>query len=188
MRALIVDDSKASRSILAKGLRELRFECAEAAHGAEALELLSAGPPPDLVTVNRHMPVMDGVTLVSRMRADAALRRIKTLMVSTDGGKEGVAAALAAGADDFLAKPFTQEALARKLVALGVCTEDVAGAAATRPIRVLIVDDSATIRGILSSTLAADPDLQVAGTAVNGQAALAAIASAPPDLVLLDVE
>lgn len=188
MRALIVDDSKASRSILAKGLRELGFECAEAANGAEALELLAVGPLPDLVTVNRHMPVMDGVTLLSRLRSEAGLRKIKTLMVSTDGGKEGVETAVAAGADDFLAKPFTQEALARKLVTLGVCTEDAAGAAAKRPIRVLIVDDSATIRGILSSTLSADPDLQVAGTAVNGQAALTAIAAAPPDIVLLDVE
>jgi two-component system chemotaxis response regulator CheB len=56
------------------------------------------------------------------------------------------------------------------------------------PIRVLVVDDSATIRSVLSSTLAADPDLKVVGTAVNGQVALASIAAKPPDLVLLDVE
>jgi two-component system chemotaxis response regulator CheB len=53
---------------------------------------------------------------------------------------------------------------------------------------VLIVDDSATIRTVLSSTLGADPDLRVVGTAINGQVALASIAASPPDIVLLDVE
>ena len=59
MRALVVDDSKPSRSIVARALRDLAFECAEATNGAEALAALAAGGTPDLVTVNWHMPVMD---------------------------------------------------------------------------------------------------------------------------------
>jgi two-component system chemotaxis response regulator CheB len=186
VRALIVDDSKPSRSIVARVLRDLQFDCAEAAHGGEALEALAAGPRPDLVTVNLHMPVMDGIELVRRLRANPALRQTKVLIVSTEGDKDRIAAALAAGADDFLAKPFTAEALVRALAGIGLCAAPAGGGRG--PIRVLVVDDSATIRSVLSSTLAADPDLQVAGTAVNGQAALAAIAAGPPDLVLLDVE
>ena len=186
MRALIVDDSKPSRSIVARVLRDLQFDCTEAAHGAAALEALAAGPRPDLVTVNLHMPVMDGIELVRRMRANPALRQVKVLMVSTEGDKDRIAAAMAAGANDFLAKPFTAEALVRTLGGIGLRAEPAGGGRG--PIRVLLVDDSATIRSVLSSTLAADSDLQVAGTAVNGQAALAAIAAAPPDLVLLDVE
>lgn len=189
MRALVVDDSKPSRSILARVLRDLRFDCTEAANGLEALATLSASPRPDLVTINWHMPVMDGIELLKRLRAAPAHRGLKLLMVSTENDRERIAAALAAGADDYLAKPFTPEALARKLVALGICTAAEAATAGDRgPIRVLIVDDSATIRSVLSATLGADPDLRVAGTAINGQVALASIAASPPDIVLLDVE
>jgi len=189
VRALVVDDSKPSRSIVAKVLRDLRFECAEAANGVEALAALAAAPRPDLVTVNWHMPVMDGVEFVRRLRSAPATRGLKVLLVSTESDPGRIAAALAAGADEYLAKPFTPEALARKLVALGVCTAAEATTAGDRgPIRVLVVDDSATIRSLLSATLAADPDIKVAGTAVNGRVALDSLAAAAPDIVLLDVE
>ena len=189
MRALVVDDSKPSRSIVTRVLRDLRFECLEAANGLEALAVLSSSGRPDLVTINWHMPVMDGIELLRRLRAAPAHRDLKLLMVSTENDKDRIAAALAAGADDYLAKPFTPEALARKLVSLGVCTTAEAAAAGGRgPIRVLVVDDSATIRSVLSAVLGADPDLRVVGTAINGQVALASIAASPPDIVLLDVE
>ena len=188
MRALVVDDSKPSRSILVRALRDLRFECIEAANGAEALAALTAARP-DLVTIDWHMPVMDGIELVRRLRRAPAHRDLKLLMVSTENDTDRIATAIEAGVDEFLSKPFTPEALARKLVALGVCTAaEAAGAGGRGPIRVLVVDDSATIRAALSAALAADPDLQVVGTAINGQVALAAIAASPPDLVLLDVE
>ncbi len=189
MRALVVDDSKPSRSILARVLRDLKFDCTEATNGLEAIAALATLVRPDLVTVNWHMPVMDGIELLRRLRAHPVHRTLKVLMVSTENDKDQIAAAIAAGADDYLAKPFTPEALARKLVTLGVCTSAEASAAGTRgPIRVLIVDDSATIRNVLSATLGADPDLKVVGAAINGQVALASIAASPPDLVLLDVE
>jgi len=59
------------------------------------------------------------------------------------------------------------------------------------PIRrtsVLIVDDSAVMRSLLRSVVAADPALDVAGTAAHGEAALSALSLNPPDLILLDVE
>jgi two-component system chemotaxis response regulator CheB len=59
---------------------------------------------------------------------------------------------------------------------------------ATRRTRVLIVDDSAVMRSLLRSVLAADPQLEVAATATDGAAALQSIASLKPDLMLLDVE
>ena len=81
MRALVVDDSKPSRSILARVLRDLRFDCTEAANGLEALATLSTSPRPDLVTINWHMPVMDGIELLKRLRAAPAHRDLKLLMV-----------------------------------------------------------------------------------------------------------
>lgn len=189
MRALIVDDSKPSRSILARSLSALKFECVEAANGAEALALLAASPMPDVVTLNWQMPVLDGIATLRRLRADRGLRGLKVLMVSTESDPGRIEEALAAGADDFLAKPFTPQALGRKLVALGVCTAAEATPAGGRdPVRVLIVDDSATVRSVLSATLGADPELKVVAAAASGQAALESIAAGPPDLVLLDVE
>ena len=186
MRALVVDDSKPVRSIVARTLRELHFDCTEASNGVEALDAIAAAGPPDLVTVNWHMPVMDGLELVRRLRQDPAHRRLPLLMISTEHDRDRIAQAMAAGVDDYLAKPFTPASLTRKLVALGVCAESAA--AGRRPIRVLVCDDSLTIRTILTTTLGADADLEIAGTAINGQACLDALAADLPDLVVLDVE
>jgi two-component system chemotaxis response regulator CheB len=188
VRALVVDDSKPSRSIVARTLRELRFDCTEAANGVEALETLAAAGRPDLVTVNWHMPVMDGLELVRRLRRDPAHRDLPLLMISTEHDRGRIAEAMAAGVNDYLAKPFTAASLARKLVDLGLCDAEALAGNAKRPVRVLVCDDSHTIRSILSATLATDPDLKVAGTAVNGQVCLDLLAADVPDLVLLDVE
>jgi len=169
VRALVVDDSKPSRSIVARTLRELQFDCTEAANGAEALDLLAAAGRPDLVTVNWHMPVMDGLELVRRLRRDPAHRDLPLLMISTEHDRGRISEALEAGVNDYLAKPFTPASLMRKLVDLGLCAEESIAADSRRPIRVLICDDSHTMRSLLSATLAADADLRVTGTAVNGQ-------------------
>ncbi len=187
MRALVVDDSKPSRSIVARTLAELKFVCAEAGNGQEALATLAATGKPDLITVNWHMPVMDGIELVRRLRSEPAYRGLPILMISTEHEQERIALARQAGIDEYLGKPFTAAALARKLVDLGVVAEPAAPPA-REPIGVLLCDDSATIRGILAATLGADPELKIVGTAVNGEACLAAIPAARPDLVLLDVE
>jgi two-component system chemotaxis response regulator CheB len=74
-------------------------------------------------------------------------------------------------------------------VGLGVCSAaEVTAAAGRGPIRVLVVDDSATIRSLLTATLSADADLKVVGAAVDGRAAVEMVAASPPDVVLLDVE
>jgi two-component system chemotaxis response regulator CheY len=98
VRAIVVDDSKPSRSILVRVLRDLRFDCTEATNGLEALAALSTSPRPDLVTINWHMPVMDGIELLKRLRAAPAHRDLKLLMVSTENDKDRIAAALAAEA------------------------------------------------------------------------------------------
>ena len=111
MRALVVDDSKPSRSILARVLRDLRFDCTEATNGLEALATLSSMNRPDLVTINWHMPVMDGIELIRRLRALPDHRGLKLLMVSTENDKDLVAAALAAGKHVLCEKPFTANAV-----------------------------------------------------------------------------
>lgn len=57
-----------------------------------------------------------------------------------------------------------------------------------RPVQVLIVDDSAVVRGLLAQALETDPQIQIAGTAMHGEAALRALQKSPVDVVILDVE
>jgi two-component system chemotaxis response regulator CheB len=186
MRALVVDDSKPVRSIVTRVLRELNFECTEAANGAEALEVLAAGDRPDLVTVNWHMPVMDGIELLRSVRAQPRYRGCKLVMISTEQDRERVALAMAAGADGYVSKPFTAAALTRQLADLGLGGTTVTST--RRPVRVLLVDDSATIRSLLSRILGSEQGIEVAGTAENGRLGVEAVKQLRPDLVVLDVE
>ena len=66
------------------------------------------------------MPVMDGLTFVNRMRADPSRRAITLMMVTTESEQSQIVRALAAGAHEYLIKPFTADALRDKLVLLGL--------------------------------------------------------------------
>jgi two-component system chemotaxis response regulator CheY len=120
MRALIVDDSKMVRMILGKLLRELEFDVLEAGDGQEAIERLYHGETVDLMLVDWNMPVMDGYELLCAVRANVLLSDIKVMMVTTESSIEQVQKALAAGANEYLMKPFTKELLHEKLVLMGV--------------------------------------------------------------------
>lgn len=198
MRALVIDDSKPVRSILARMLRELDFETSEAANGQEGFQSLSELGTPDLATVNWQMPEMDGLEFIRAVRSDARYRELPLLMISSESEPSRVATALAAGADEYIIKPCTQKALAEKLARLGLSaaqssTKGQASPAKNhtrggRTIRVLIVDDSVVVRRVVSSVLSDDPDLEVVGTAADGRIALERLAPLDPDVVLLDVE
>jgi two-component system chemotaxis response regulator CheY len=120
MRALVVDDSRAMRLILSRVLRDRGFEVVEAGDGREALEALGAGARPDVLLVDWNMPVMNGLELVQAVRADAAYSGVRIVMVTTESEVTHVVQALEAGADEYLFKPFTPEAVADKLGMLGL--------------------------------------------------------------------
>ena len=210
MHALIVDDSKPVRSILTKVLNGLQFKCVEASNGIEALDKLSHMPRPSLITLNRHMPEMDGFELLGRIRRSQQFRNLPVVMISTDSTQASVEAAMRLGANDFVAKPFTPSELTEHLSALGLITKhdeksgkpsisppslpDVSKSDGTqdnsikKPIQLLLVDDSAVIRGILTKTLRILPGIEVTGTAANGEKALAFLEKTSVDVVLLDIE
>jgi len=120
MRVLIVDDSKSMRMILAKSLREIGFEITEAGDGVQALARLNHGEQVDLMLVDWNMPVMNGYELVCAVRANVLLSDIRIMMVTTETSMENVTKALAAGANEYLMKPFTKELLLEKLAILGL--------------------------------------------------------------------
>ena len=125
MRAMIIDDSRAMRSILRRIVTGLGFETVEAGDGQAALDLLQAGPVPDLCLVDWNMPVMDGYTFVTRVRANREWRQVTLMMVTTESEQGQIVKALAAGAHEYVIKPFTPEAIVEKLDLLGLLTTEV---------------------------------------------------------------
>ena len=123
MRALILDDSRAMRMILTRILGEVGFEVTEACDGSEGLEALRRGGPlPDLALIDWNMPVMDGLTFVNEVRKVDAWRGITLMMVTTESEQSQIVRALAAGAHEYVIKPFTAEAILDKLSLLGLAS------------------------------------------------------------------
>jgi two-component system chemotaxis response regulator CheY len=120
MRALIVDDSRAIRTIIRGILKELGFETLEAGHGREALERHAQSGAVDLALVDWNMPEMSGFEFVKAVRADARYQSMKLMMVTTETDLADVVRALEAGANEYLMKPFNKEAMLEKLSLLGV--------------------------------------------------------------------
>jgi two-component system, chemotaxis family, chemotaxis protein CheY len=120
MRALVVDDSRVMRTIIARIVKMLGFEVIEAGHGLEALELLRAWPDTGLVLVDWNMPVMNGLELVIALRADPGWSALTVVMVTTESELGEVDKALEAGANECVMKPFTPEILLDKLTLLGL--------------------------------------------------------------------
>ena len=122
MRALVLDDSRAMRMILGRILREVGFEVTEAADGREGLDMLTHMPLPDLALIDWNMPVMDGLTFVKEVRAVEAYTSMTLMMVTTESEQSQIVRALAAGAHEYVIKPFTSEAIVDKLNLLGLAT------------------------------------------------------------------
>jgi two-component system chemotaxis response regulator CheY len=121
MRAMVIDDSRAMRMILKRMIGKLDFESTEAADGQEALDLLAAmDEVPELALIDWNMPVMNGLEFVTRCRADPRLRPMTLVMVSTESEHSQIVRALAAGAHEYVIKPFTENAMVEKLGLLGL--------------------------------------------------------------------
>lgn len=125
MHALIVDDSRAMRSILRRIVAGLGWQTSEAGDGSEALALLEGGLVPDLCLVDWNMPVMNGYEFIVRVRAEARWRGITLMMVTTESEHHSIVKALAAGAHEYVVKPFTTDAIVDKLALLGLTTTEV---------------------------------------------------------------
>ena len=118
MRALIVDDSRFVRDYLRGLLEEKGIECEEAADGRAGLMHLREDDPFDLALVDWNMPVMDGLDMLKNLRAEG-YSNMKVMMVTTEAEDDFITRSLDAGADEYLMKPFDNEALTEKLAMLG---------------------------------------------------------------------
>lgn len=120
MRALVIDDSRAMRRIISKMLVETGFEVTEAENGADALEKLEAIGGAELALVDWNMPIMNGLEFVQKVRAQSEHDTMRLMMVTTETGAEEMTLALEAGADEYVMKPFTKDAITEKIRMLGL--------------------------------------------------------------------
>ncbi len=120
MRVLVIDDSRAMRSILSKIMSELGFEVVTAADGREGLDRLGEDDGIGLVLVDWNLPGMNGFEFVQAVRSDGAWDEVRLIMVTTETERENVMRALDAGADEYVMKPFTKDVLLEKLAFVGL--------------------------------------------------------------------
>lgn len=118
MIALIVDDSATQRHVQRKALEALGWQVHAAVDGEQALTQLRGLPHCDLLLTDWHMPGMDGLQLVSTIRQEQRFAGLRIIMVTSDSVLDAVDKSLAAGANDFLMKPFTPEAFAERISAV----------------------------------------------------------------------
>ena len=120
MKALILDDSRTMRRLLASYVQEFSIDVVEAGDGIEALDQLQRNPSTDIALVDWDMPRMNGLEFVKAVRADQAFASMKVMMVTSHNEMADIGHALEEGANDFLMKPFTGEMVSDKLRMLGL--------------------------------------------------------------------
>jgi len=113
-KVLTVDDSKTIRLLLARMLKPFAVEVCEASNGEEGLAV-AAKKLPHLIILDYNMPVMDGLTMLSRLREDAALKATPVIMLTAESGSAIISAVARLGARDYIVKPFEEQALLAKI-------------------------------------------------------------------------
>ena len=113
-RILVVDDAPANIRLMRLILGETNYEVLEATDGREALELIRADPP-DAVLLDVTMPGMSGYEVCKAVRGDPRLKTLPVLLVTGLSQPEERARGIAAGATDFICKPFDRRELIARL-------------------------------------------------------------------------
>lgn len=113
-RILVVEDNLDNRRILVYRLKRIgEFEIVEASNGEEALAIVQTSPPPDLIFMDLKMPVMDGWEATKRIRQLEFGRDIPIIALTAQAMAGDEQKALAAGCDDYLAKPIVDLSVVR---------------------------------------------------------------------------
>ncbi|MCE0482986.1 MAG: response regulator [Methylacidiphilales bacterium] len=116
-RILLVDDSKATRAIVAKMLRSYDCEILEAANGALGVESARQHQP-DLIVLDMTMPVMNGVETLQTLQADETLKSIPVIMLTANSNPEEIEQMKALGAAEYITKTQKPRLILEKVIAL----------------------------------------------------------------------
>lgn len=116
---LVVDDSRVVRKVARRILESLDFEIIEAVDGADALTVCR-GAMPDAVLLDWHMPMMDGLEFLKRLRNEPGGHAPAVVFCSAENKAERIREALDAGADEYIMKPFDGEIVVAKFGEAGL--------------------------------------------------------------------
>ena len=116
---LVVDDSKVIRKVARHILETLNFTVDEAEDGREALDRCGTRMP-DVILLDWNMPVMSGMEFLRALRQSDHADQPKVVFCTTENDVAHIRAAIAAGADDYVMKPFDRETILSKLQIVGV--------------------------------------------------------------------
>ena len=109
-KILTVDDSKTIRMIVKKAFRPYNCELFEGENGVEGLAI-AAKEMPDLIILDITMPVMTGIEMLGKLKAESDLKDIPVIMLTAESGKENVMQIVKMGVKDYIVKPFKGEQL-----------------------------------------------------------------------------
>ncbi len=193
-KVLTVDDSKTLRMIVARYLKPFGVDIVEAENGSIGLNKARAEKP-DLVLLDYNMPVMDGYQTLEALKADPVLKSLPVIMLTTETVKETVVKLIKLGLKDFIAKPFSREALLTKVnPVLGLFSGDsvpeieaAVQASSLDPTKrtIFAVDDKENVLKLLKDFLSGGFNVL---TASKGQEALSMIPANAFDVLLLDID
>ena len=116
---LVVDDSSVIRKVARRILEGLDFQILEAEDGEKALEACKRGLP-DAVLLDWNMPVMGGMEFLRTLRQKPFPAQPKVVFCTTENDAAHIRAAIDAGADEYVMKPFDRDTLETKLQIVGV--------------------------------------------------------------------
>ena len=116
---LVVDDSKVIRKVARRILEDLEFEIAEAVAGQDAWEQCQASMP-DVVLLDWNMPVMNGLDFLKTLRSSDYEKQPMVIFCTTENDMAHIRAALEAGADEYIMKPFDREIIEAKFAQVGL--------------------------------------------------------------------
>ncbi len=195
-KVLTIDDSKTLRMIIGKHLAPFGVQMFQAENGEVGI-VRARETKPDLILLDYNMPVMDGYHTLIELKADAALKGIPVIMLTTETVKETVVKLVKLGLKDYIAKPFTREVLLEKLNPILNMYDGEKGipeqtnamtltpvSPASDKTTILAIDDKANILELLKEFLGEQYNII---TADCGRTALHAIAHNKFDYMFLDL-
>jgi two-component system, chemotaxis family, chemotaxis protein CheY len=116
---LVVDDSRVVRMVARRILEANHFNVREAEDGARALDSVRAQMP-DAVLLDWNMPVMDGITFLRELRAEFGPDNPPVIFCTTESDTQFVEAAIEAGAQEYIMKPFDEDIVMGKFAQIGL--------------------------------------------------------------------
>lgn len=187
-KILTVDDSKTVRIIVRKTFKSYDCEILEAGNGVEGLAL-AAKAMPDLILLDVTMPVMDGVEMLTKLKADPQLKGIPVMMLTAEGGRDHVLKIAKIGVRDYIVKPFEEDVLIEKagrIIDLKPLADGPAKARSlTDPATILVVEDKPAIIQQIQDGLKHTP-WKVIGASTQGEA-IDFCTKTPPDIAILSL-